>query len=107
MWRKTTERVWSGSHDKTGRHCLATDPNGKLDIVHDAGYWFRDENGELTKKFKHICWDGCMFPNEVMMRQQTWNDILSTMIKVRRQHGWYEPEKKAAMAYFLILTSKI
>ena len=22
----------SGSHDKTGRHCLATDPNGKLDI---------------------------------------------------------------------------
>ena len=23
----------SGSHDKTGRHCLATDPNGKLDIA--------------------------------------------------------------------------
>ncbi len=23
----------AGSHDKTGRHCLATDPNGKLDIV--------------------------------------------------------------------------
>src|SRR3546814_8445341 len=21
----------SGSHDKTGRHCLATDPNGKID----------------------------------------------------------------------------
>jgi hypothetical protein len=21
----------SGSHDKTGRHCLATDPNGKLE----------------------------------------------------------------------------
>jgi hypothetical protein len=39
-----------------------------------------------------------MFPNEVMMQQQTWNDILSTMIKVRQQHGWYEPEKKAAMA---------
>ena len=23
----------SGTHDKTGRHCLMTDPNGKLDIV--------------------------------------------------------------------------
>ena len=23
----------SGSHDKTGRHCLPNDPNGKLDIV--------------------------------------------------------------------------
>lgn len=80
----------SGSHDKTGRHCLATDPNGKLDVVHDAGYWLRDEKGELTKAFKHICWDGCMFPNSVMMEQKTWNDILATMIKVRQAHGWNE-----------------
>ncbi len=78
----------TGDHDKTGRHCLATDPNGKLDIAHDAGYWLRDEKGNLTKAFKHICWDGCMFPNEVMMKQQTWNDILAIMIKVREQHGW-------------------
>jgi len=80
----------SGSHDKTGRHCLATDPNGKLDMVHDAGYWLRDEKGELTKAFTHICWDGCMFPNAVMMEQKTWNDILATMIKVRQAHGWQE-----------------
>ena len=80
----------TGSHDKTGRHCLATDPNGKLDIPHDAGYWLRDENGILTKAFKHICWDGCMFPNEVMTQQKTWNDILSFMIKVRELHGWKE-----------------
>ena len=80
----------SGSHDKTGRHCLATDPNGKLDIAHDAGYWLRDENGDLTRAFKHICWDGCMFPNTVMMKQKTWNDILATMIKVRNAHGWHE-----------------
>jgi sugar phosphate isomerase/epimerase len=80
----------TGSHDKTGRHCQATDPNGKLDIVRDAGYWLRDENGELTRAFKHICWDGCMFSNEVMKRQQTWNDILATMIKVRDAHGWSE-----------------
>jgi len=82
----------SGSHDKTGRHCLATDPNGKLDIAHDAGYWLRDEKGQLTKAFKHICWDGCMFPNEVMTRQETWNNILAKMIQVREAHGWYEAE---------------
>ena len=29
-----------------------------------------------------------MFPNDVMMKQQTWNDILAAMIKVREQHGW-------------------
>ena len=80
----------SGAHDKTGRHCQALDPNGKLDIPHDAGYWLRDDNGNLTKKMRHICWDGCMFPNDVMTKQQTWNDILGTMIKVREAHGWYE-----------------
>ena len=78
----------TGSHDKTGRHCLATDPTGKLDIPRHAGYWMRDENGNPTKAFRHICWDGCMFPNAVMMKPQTWNDILSAMISVRDAHGW-------------------
>ena len=82
----------SGSHDKTGRHCLATDPSGKLDIAADAGYWLRGQDGELTKTIRHICWDGCMFSNEVMTKQQTWNDVLAAMIKVRDQHGWYEAE---------------
>ena len=80
----------SGSHDKTGRHCQATDPNGKLDIPNDAGHWLRNEDGELTKSIKHICWDGCMFPNDVMMQQKTWNDILASMIEVRKKHGWHE-----------------
>jgi sugar phosphate isomerase/epimerase len=78
----------SGSHDKTGRHCQATDPNGKLNIARDAGYWMRDEQEKVTKKFKHICWDGCMFPNEVMMKPETWNHILAAMIQVRENHGW-------------------
>jgi sugar phosphate isomerase/epimerase len=77
-----------GSHDKTGRHCLATDPQGKLDIAHAAGYWLRDAKGNVTRAMRHICWDGCMFPNEVMMRPQTWNDVLGTMMKVRDAHGW-------------------
>jgi hypothetical protein len=80
----------SGSHDKTGRHCLATDPNGKLDIVRDAGHWLRDEDGNPNRALKHICWDGCMFPNEVMFQPQTWNDILAVMLKVREAHGWSE-----------------
>src|SRR6266404_6881133 len=32
----------SGSHDKTGRHCLPDDPGGKLMISHHAGFWLRD-----------------------------------------------------------------
>ncbi len=80
----------TGSHDKTGRHCLADDPNGKLDIAKHAGHWLRDEQGQLTKKFRHICWDGCMFPNAVMMKPATWNTILGAMVKVRDAHGWVE-----------------
>jgi len=78
----------SGSHDKTGRHCLATDPNGRLDIVRDAGAWMRDDDGAVTRQFAHICWDGCMFPNSVMLDRKTWNDILRVMIAVRSAHGW-------------------
>jgi sugar phosphate isomerase/epimerase len=78
----------SGSHDRTGRHCLPDDPNGKLDVVADSGAWMRDDYGAVTKAFRHICWDGCMFPNEVMMQQETWNTILRTMIAVRDAHGW-------------------
>ena len=80
----------SGSHDKTGRHCQATDPNGKLNITHHSGYWLRDENGRPNKKIRHLCWDGCMFANEVMMNPQTWNDILAAMLDVREAHGWEE-----------------
>lgn len=77
-----------GSHDKTGRHCLPDDPNGKLDIAQHAGAWLRDGNGQLTKTCQHICWDGCMFPNEQLTNPATWNSILGAMMQVRAQHGW-------------------
>jgi sugar phosphate isomerase/epimerase len=77
-----------GYHDKTGRHCMVDDADGKLDVPYHAGFWLREKNGQLTKAMQHICWDGCMFPNSVMLQQKTWNDILATMIKVRDQHGW-------------------
>jgi hypothetical protein len=78
----------SGSHEKTGKHCEVTDPKGKLNIARDSAYWLRDKSGKVTKKMKHICWDGCMFSNDVLMNQQTWNNILSAMIEVRNNHGW-------------------
>jgi hypothetical protein len=78
----------SGSHDKTGRHCLPNDPNGKLDVARHAGFWMRDESGALTRAFGHICWDGCMFPNNTMMQPDTWTEVLGTMIAVRQAHGW-------------------
>lgn len=80
----------SGTHDKTGHHCLPGDPNGKLDISRHAAFWMRDEKGRVTKAFRHICWDGCMFANDTMMKQQTWNDILASMVAVRDAHGWTE-----------------
>jgi sugar phosphate isomerase/epimerase len=85
----------SGTHDKTGHHCLPNDPNGKLNIAHHAGYWLHGQDGLLTKQLRHICWDGCMFPNAVMMKPNTWNDILGMMIAVRDAHGWREAEKPA------------
>jgi sugar phosphate isomerase/epimerase len=78
----------SGSHDKTGRHCVAGDPKGKMDMVAVAGLWMRDESGVLTRAYEHICWDGCMFPNATMMAPKTWKDILGTLIAVRNAHGW-------------------
>jgi sugar phosphate isomerase/epimerase len=75
----------TGSHDKTGRHCPADDPNGKLDIAKASGYWLKDA---ASRGIKHICWDGCMFPNARLETQATWNTILAAMIKVRAAHGW-------------------
>ncbi len=75
----------TGSHDKTGRHCPADDPNGKLDIVECAGYWLKDAQ---QRGIQHICWDGCMFPNELLETPKTWDTILDVMIKVRDAHGW-------------------
>ncbi len=75
----------AGAHDKTGKHCPADDPNGKLDIVKCAGYWLKDAP---QRGIQHICWDGCMFPNAMLEDPKTWNTILDTMIQVRKTHGW-------------------
>jgi len=69
----------TGSHDKTGRHCLANDPNGKLDIVECSLQWLADAD---KRGIKHLCWDGCMFDNDVLESVDTWKTILKTMIDV-------------------------
>lgn len=75
----------AGSHDKTGKHCPADDPNGKLDIVKCSEYWLKDAP---SRGIQHICWDGCMFPNATLEEAKTWNTILGKMIEVRDSAGW-------------------
>ena len=75
----------AGTHDKTGKHCPADDPAGRLDIVRCAGLWLE---GAADRGIRHMCWDGCMFPNATLENPRTWNTILQTMIAVRDGHGW-------------------
>ena len=74
----------AGDHDKTGKHCPADDPNGKLDITRCSGYWLKDAS---NRGIEHICWDGCMFPNTTLENPNTWNTILKAMIDVRDAHS--------------------
>lgn len=77
----------SGSHNATGRHCLPDALNGRLDIVKHAGPWLKGAKG---RRLRHVCWDGCMFPNETLQDPKTWTSILKVMIAVRNAHGWDE-----------------
>jgi hypothetical protein len=42
----------------------------------------------VNRDIQHLCWDGCMFPNDVMEKPETWNEILAAMLDVRAAHGW-------------------
>lgn len=72
----------SGSHDKTGRHCPADDPQGKLDVVACSEYWLW---GAADRGIRHLCWDGCMFPNATLLRPETWNQVLALMLRVQER----------------------
>ncbi len=80
----------SGTHDHTGRHCLATTPTASSTSPTTPASGCATRAGQLTKAIRHICWDGCMFPNDVMHKPETWNNILAAMIAVRDAHGWAE-----------------
>lgn len=70
----------TGDHDKTGRHCIADDPKGKMDIVKCASMWLKDYS---SRGIKHICWDGCMFDNSILEEAKTWDTILEAMVKTQ------------------------
>lgn len=70
----------TGDHDKTGRHCIADDPNGKMNIAKCASMWLE---GHQDRGIKHICWDGCMFDNSVLENSETWNAILQAMVQTK------------------------
>lgn len=75
----------SGTHDKTGRHCRPDDPDGKLDVAACSAMWLLDEAGSIRNNIRHICWDGCMFPNKVLESSDTWNDVLELMVRVKEE----------------------
>ena len=56
-------------------------------ITKYAKFWLM-EDGKPTRRFNHLCWDGCMFPNSAMTNPQTWNDVLEAMKNVRDACGW-------------------
>jgi sugar phosphate isomerase/epimerase len=70
----------TGAHEKTGRHCPADDPKGKLDIPACAKVWLE---GAAERGIRHLCWDGCMFPNATLENPATWNAVLGAMLKVK------------------------
>lgn len=77
----------SGSHDKTGRHCPADAPDGKLDMVRCARAWLLDEHQSVRNGIRHLCWDGCMFPNAMLEKQETWNTILGVMLDINKAYS--------------------
>lgn len=84
----------SGSHDKTGRHCPADDPRGKLDVVRCSKYWLA---GHAERGIAHLCWDGCMFPNAKLLEAETWRQVLRLMLRVRQ--AVYEMEQSQQGAH--------
>ena len=80
----------SGSHDKTGRHCLPDDPSGKLDIPRHAGYWLRDERRPADQAHPPHLLGRLHVPQRHDDEAGTWNRILRAMVAVRDAHGWKE-----------------
>ena len=80
----------SGSHDKTGRHCLPHDPNGKMDIVRDAGAWMRDDGWQRrpAPSSTSAGTAACSRMQVMTDRRTRGTTFLATMIAVRDAHGW-------------------
>ena len=73
----------SGEHDRTGRHSPPQDPRGRLEVAACTLRWLSDGRGNLRNNIRHVCWDGCMFPNAVLETPETWNQVLGLLVAIR------------------------
>ena len=75
--RRAERRARSTARARTTRPAATacpTTPTASSTSSSIAGFWLRDDDGNADARVQHICWDGCMFPNAMMMQPQTWND---------------------------------
>jgi hypothetical protein len=79
----------SGDHEKTGRHCQVTDPNGKLDWSSTPAIGCATETATSPKRCANLL-GRLHVPQRRHGEQETWNDVLGAMVKVREAHGWRE-----------------
>ena len=80
----------SGTHDKTGRHCLATDPNGKLEYCARRRLLAARRRRQGHEEVQTRLLGRLHVPERGHGQPETWNDILAAMIQVRENHGWKE-----------------
>ena len=80
----TLETFGSGSHERTGRHALPDDPNGKLEIPLHASLMSAHIPRGLAG-LKQATWDSCMIDSTTLREQRTWDRILQSMCEVRQR----------------------
>ena len=79
----------SGYHDKTGHHCLVTIPTASWISPKHAGLLAARRQRRTHQAASGIsAGTAACSRMRVMDSQQTWNDVLAAMIKVRDKHGW-------------------
>ena len=89
--RRTTRRSTAPARTtRPAATACRTIPNGKLDIAAPRRLLAARRRRQARRKaFQHICWDGCMFPNDdddEAARPGTTS--CGAMIAVRDAHGW-------------------
>ena len=84
------EGVWLSRQDRTSLSARTTRTASSTSSATRASGCVMTRDMPM-RAVEHICWDGCMFSNDTMMKPQTWDDVLKLMIDVRNAHGWNAP----------------
>ena len=80
----------SGSHDKTGRHCLPNDPNGKLNIATPRRLLAPRRERQRDEKVPAHLLGRLHVPQRRDDETPNVERHSGAMIEVREQHGWRE-----------------